>query len=92
MSKTPPIFYVFHGDDDLRMDDEIARFRKLMGDGPNAEMNIAEFDGTATDIGEILGAATSYPFLAEKRLVIVRNLLTWITRSSSSWRHRSICR
>src|SRR5215213_4740045 len=83
MTKSTPTFYLFHGDDDLRMDEEVTRMRAKMGDGPNGDLNTSDFDGTSTDVGEILGAATSYPFLADKRLVIVKDLIAHITRKGA---------
>lgn len=80
---TTPTFYIFHGDDDLRIEEEVERMRARMGDSSNADLNTAEFDGTSTPVGEIVGAAMAYPFLADKRLVIVKDLLTWITRKGA---------
>lgn len=83
MAKPAVTFYIFHGSDDLRVQEEVENMRAQMGDSPDAEMNISEFDGEATPVAEILNAAMSYPFLAERRLVIVRNLLVWITRKGA---------
>lgn len=76
-------FYILHGTDDLRLEEEVRHFREQMGDSPNATMNIAEFDGQTASAAEILNAATSFPFLADKRLVIVRGLIGWITRKGA---------
>lgn len=83
MAKSAPTFYVFHGDDDLRMDEEVAGMQARMGDGPNAEMNMSEFDGAAVDPAVVVNAASSYPFLADKRLIIVRGMLVWLTRKGA---------
>jgi DNA polymerase-3 subunit delta len=80
---TTPTFYIFHGDDDLRIEEEVERMRARMGDTSTADLNTAEFDGTNTPVGDVLGAAMSYPFLADKRLVIVKDLLSWITRKGA---------
>jgi DNA polymerase-3 subunit delta len=80
---TSPTFYIFHGDDDLRIEEEVARLVAKFSDNPNAGLNTAEFDGTSTSITEILGAAMAYPFLADKRLVIVKDLLAHITRKGA---------
>lgn len=76
-------FYILHGSDDLRLEEEVARFRAQMGDSANAELNISEFDGQTASAAEILNAAMSFPFLADKRLVIVRGLIGWITRKGA---------
>src|SRR3990172_1904342 len=75
-----PTFYLFHGDDDLSIDEYVAKFRSEMGDDANAALNISEFDGTIASVPEIIGAVTSYPFLADRRLVIVKGLIGWLTR------------
>jgi DNA polymerase-3 subunit delta len=83
MAKTVPTFYIFHGDDDLRMDEEVAGMKARMGDGPNADMNMSEFDGTVASPAEVVNAASSYPFLSDKRLIIVRGMLSWISRKGA---------
>ncbi len=76
-------FYLFHGDDDLRIDEEVGAMLAKMREQPNGDLNTAEFDGTQTSIPELLGAALAYPFLADKRLVIVRGMISWITRKGA---------
>ena len=73
-----PTFYIFHGDDSISRGDALAKMRAAMGD--DGDLNISEFDGAETTVPEILAAAKSYPFLAEKRLVIVKGLISHITR------------
>jgi len=83
MTKPSPTFYIFHGDDDLRIEEEIHKLRAKISTSPNADLNTAEFDGQQTSVGEILSAAMAYPFLSDRRLVIVRNLLSWVTRKGA---------
>lgn len=78
-----PSFYIFHGDDELRIEEEIAKLIAKSGDAANAGLNTAEYDGTSTPLPEILGAAMAYPFLSDRRLVIVKDLLTHITRKGA---------
>ncbi len=77
------IFYIFHGDDDLRIDEEVGAMLAKMKSQPNGDLNTAEFDGTSASIPEVLSAAMAYPFLADRRLVIVRDMLSWITRKGA---------
>lgn len=79
MSETK-IFYVLHGDDDIGREEALARLIAQMGSGAEAEMNTSVFDGTVTPVPEILNAARSFPFLADKRLVIVKDLLAHLGR------------
>lgn len=83
MSKTTPTYYIFHGDDDLRIEEEVTKMRARMGDTPNADLNTSEFDGESAEAAEVLGAAMAYPFLADKRLVIVKGMLSWIVRKGA---------
>ena len=76
-------FYVFHGDDSLSIDESVNKLRKDMGGDINAEMNITELDGTSATVPEIIGAVTSYPFLSDRRLVIVKGLIAWLTRKGA---------
>ena len=76
-------FYILHGNDNLRIEEEVRKLRDQMGDDPNAEMNISEFDGETVSVPEIMNAAMSFPFLADKRLIIARGLIGWITRSGA---------
>ncbi len=83
MSKPTPTFYIFHGDDDLRIDEEVEKMRARMGSGSEADLNTAEYDGQAVDAAEVISAASAYPFLFDKRLIIVKGMLAWITRKGA---------
>ncbi len=78
-----PTFYIFHGDDEFRIDEEVSAMVAKMNEQPNGDLNTAHFDGTAVAVADVLGAALAYPFLADKRLVIVRGMLAWITRKGA---------
>ncbi|MCL4252159.1 MAG: DNA polymerase III subunit delta [Anaerolineae bacterium] len=74
---------LIHGEDDVGIEESLAKWRKEMGDSPNADFNISEFDGQVADVAEIIAAVSSYPFLADARMVIVRGMLKWITRKGA---------
>ena len=85
-TKAPaPLFtyYVLHGDDEFSRKAELTAMYSRMGNSPEAGMNIVRLDGPQTSISAILAAARSMPFLADKRLVIVDGLLTWLTRRNA---------
>ncbi len=63
------------------MDEALDKLRAGMGD--NGAFNTTEFDGQNASVPEIINAVTSFPFLADKRLVIVRGLVAWITRKGA---------
>ncbi len=80
MSATPR-FYIFHGDDSISRQGALAKMRAAMGE--DAQLNTSEFDGSKTPVPEVLSAARSLPFLADKRLVIARGLISHITRKGA---------
>lgn len=83
MAKQAICFYIFHGNDDLRLNEEVQKMHAQMGDPSQAVMNVSEFDGESTPAIEVVNAAASFPFLSDKRLVIVKNMLRWITRKGA---------
>ena len=69
------MFYVFDGDDTFSCHEAVAALKARMGDPGMAELNTAHLDGRTTDLNEIRHHCDTIPFLADRRLVIVRGLL-----------------
>jgi DNA polymerase-3 subunit delta len=80
MSKPTPTFYILHGDDLFTLEQTLAEFRARMNDSANGDLNTSEFDGATATVPEIINAVSSYPFLADKRMVIVKGMLSVISR------------
>lgn len=80
MAEKTPRYYVFHGEDDYTLHLKVNEFRHKSGD----ELNTAEFDGAKTSVGDVLAAAQVMPFLSDKRLVIVHDMLSYLTRKGAS--------
>lgn len=57
--------------------------RSRMGDPATAELNTSQYDGRATNPPDVIAAASSMPFLSDKRLVIVEGMLTWLGRKGA---------
>ncbi len=76
------VYHILHGDDDLRIEEEVAKLLHDVHDQPNADLNTARFDASAS-VPEVIGAALAYPFLADVRFVIVKDLLTWLARKGA---------
>ena len=81
--KPTPTFYLFYGQDDLAIEAAVAKVRAGMGDSAEADMNTSEFAGEETDVATVLNSACSFPFLFDKRLVIVHGLITHLTRKGA---------
>jgi DNA polymerase-3 subunit delta len=71
MDRPPPTIYFLYGDDDLAINEFIDHLRERMGDPSTAEMNIQRFSGVGFDLGAMVEASTSMPFLTSRRLIIL---------------------
>lgn len=80
--KSPKTFYILHGDDDFSLEQDVRNLRSKMGDD-NGDLNTSEFEGASASAAEVINAVCSYPFLSDKRLVIVKGMITWITRKGA---------
>ena len=69
------MYYIFHGEDEFSITEQVNKFRAQMGDPQFADLNITQFDGRKLSMGELKHACDSVPFLADKRLVIVNGML-----------------
>jgi DNA polymerase-3 subunit delta len=81
MSRTPPTFYVFHGDDEFSRKAEVKVMRSRMGE--QADLNTEVMDGKTVRAADVISAVSSMPFLADKRLVIVEGMLSWLSRKGA---------
>ena len=75
MTEQRPSIYLFHGDDEFAMNQEIAKMQSRLGDAATADMNTTHLDGPSLDIAELVQATRAMPFLAERRLVILTDPL-----------------
>lgn len=79
----PKTFYVLHGTDEYSLKNEIKSIRAKMGDPTIADLNTTTVEGKNASAVEIIAAASSYPFMGDKRLVLVEGMLTWYARKSA---------
>jgi DNA polymerase-3 subunit delta len=75
MAQTPPVVYILHGDDEFAIAQAIAEFENMLGDEATAAMNFSQLDGRYVSQDELLSAAGAMPFLAKRRLVVLRHPL-----------------
>ena len=69
------MFYIFHGDDDHSIEKTLAGLQAKLGDVSMLDLNTVRFDGRQVTFSELRHACDSVPFLTDKRLVIVDDLL-----------------
>ena len=68
--------FLFHGEDTWSQKEKLKFWQKEFEKKHGGDMNISHFSGKSSDAEEIFQACLSMPFLAEKRLVIVKNFLS----------------
>lgn len=74
MADTPaPCVYLVYGDDRLVLQAFEAELVKKMGDPGLAELNITRLDGRTAALEDLQNAVLALPFLADRRLVILRS-------------------
>jgi DNA polymerase-3 subunit delta len=70
------LIYVLFGDDDYTKDRQVAGLKAKLGDATIVSMNLTQIDGDRLTMSALHESCDAMPFLAEKRLVIVRDFLT----------------
>src|SRR6185503_12089632 len=84
MTKTPESnFYLLYGNDDMSLEIALKGLRASMGSGTEAEMNTSEYEGEEVTVPKILNDVRSFPFLSDKRLVIVKGLVTHLMKNQA---------
>jgi DNA polymerase III subunit delta len=73
------VWYLFHGPNDIARDEELARMKATLGDAVSASLNTTTLD-SSTQLKDIQAACDAVSFLADKRLVIVRN---WLSKTGA---------
>lgn len=69
------MFYIFHGDDAHTQKETLAELTAKLGDPAMLELNTSRFEGRV-EFGELRQVCDSIPFLTERRLVLVHDLLS----------------
>ena len=69
------MLYVFYGDDDFSAQEALRGLYQSVGPSDVWSSNIADIEAASFDLAHLVAMAQTVPFLAERRLVIVRGLL-----------------
>lgn len=73
-----PSVYLFYGDDIVAIDESITELKSRTGDPAVIDLNFLALDGRSLSIEQIETASRSMPFLAERRLTVVKNPLAFM--------------
>ena len=74
------MIYLFLDADDYLFSRRLSELKAAMGDPEMADLNVTELAGSRTDVADILYHAGTMPFLAERRLVVVRDFLSQLDK------------
>lgn len=66
-----PTIYLLYGDDELAIDEFLAKMRQMVGDPGTADMNTTRLSMPGLDFSELENAALAMPFLTKRRLVVI---------------------
>lgn len=67
---------LMYGEDTFSLQNEVKRWRRAFIEKHGGDMNLEVFDGENLDMSSFSTSITSLPFLAEKRLIILKNFLS----------------
>lgn len=90
MSKSPPVVYILHGEDEFAIAQFLAGLIAKLGDSTVAVMNTTRLDGHKLSLEELRAATSAVPFLAARRLVIVTHPLAGLKSQTARKKFRSL--
>ncbi|HHV05531.1 MAG TPA: DNA polymerase III subunit delta [Anaerolineaceae bacterium] len=87
-SSESPSFYLLRGDDSTRFRELVAGFKDALGDPDTADLNTTLLDGETLNIDSLTADVMAMPFLAPRRLVIVENARSFLTKQVKNAKDR----
>jgi DNA polymerase-3 subunit delta len=90
MADAKPTIYLFHGDDQIARDEQVARLLKKQGDGANASMNVQRFSTDSAALGEVAQACAALPFLGGRRIILLDRPGRWCGEAERWERFREL--
>ncbi len=76
MTKPTPTIYLLHGDDEFAIARFVADLQAKIGDPALVSMNLTVLDGRSADLVDWFSIASTLPFLADRRMVILSNYVS----------------
>ncbi len=78
------MIYVLYGEDEFSIDEHLSSMMESVGTPDVRDVNTSAFDGARLELNELAATCDTVPFLAPKRLVVVRGLLSLSERRPPS--------
>ncbi len=69
------MIYILYGDDEFTRDQHLAAMKADLGDPATASMNMTVLEGDRLSLPQLQENADAMPFLADRRLVVIRHFL-----------------
>ena len=69
------MFYILHGEEEFIRWEEVAKLKGRMAHSGLGDLNVTVFDGRTVRLEELTNACSTIPFLTDRRLIIVQDLL-----------------
>jgi DNA polymerase-3 subunit delta len=66
--------YLIYGTEDLLLAQALARLTGRVSDVADLDFNFESFDGESANADDVIAACNTFPFLSEKRLVVVKSV------------------
>lgn len=70
-----PVVYLLYGNDTVAIDEAVADLKSRLGDSSAVELNFLALDGRSSSIDQLETSARSMPFLAGRRLTVLKHPL-----------------
>jgi len=83
MNASDPVVHILHGEDEYAIAQAVRKLEESLGDAATAEMNITRLDGNSFNPDDLIGLASSMPFLAKRRMVVLTHPLARISGKSA---------
>lgn len=90
-ARPTPRYYILHGQDELTRSETLDSLKARLGSPELIELNTTVFDGARVTLAELKNTCDTIPFLAQRRMVIVRGLLKRLTspgKKDSAWQKK----
>ena len=78
------MFYIFYGDEEFTRSEAVASLRARMAKEDLGDLNTTSLDGRDLALEELINACNTLPFLTQRRMVIVHDMLQRFQRAGGA--------
>ena len=78
------MFYIFYGEEEFTRSEAVANLRARMAEEDMGDLNTTSLDGRELALGDLINACNTLPFLTQRRMVIVYDMLQRFQRAGGA--------